>query len=166
MSKTIFINGLYYIEAMFFKGKPTFECLVELMVWLQRIEMMGAFDCDRQLLSGSQYGAMGGRYLASRFSGTADEAISVGGQVWNEGYMHLVEEIVGLRKMGSKHAIRNGEEKRSTYSNVFHALCQVRRFSVMAYETSKVYKTHCRTYGYWFERFILGFGKGIGDMVV
>ena len=55
---------------------------------------------------------------------------------------------------------------RSTYSNMFHASCQVGRVSVMAYETSKVYQTHCPTYGYWFERFSLGCHKRMGDKVV
>jgi hypothetical protein len=57
-------------------------------------------------------------------------------------------------------------KRRSTYSNVFHASCQVGKVSVMAYETSKTYETHCPTYGYWFERFMLGCHKRMGDMVV
>jgi hypothetical protein len=55
---------------------------------------------------------------------------------------------------------------RSVYSNMFHASCQVGQVSVMAYETSKTYHTHCPTYGYWFERFILGCHKRMGDLVV
>jgi hypothetical protein len=55
---------------------------------------------------------------------------------------------------------------RSVYSNMFHASSQVGQVSVMAYETSKTYHTHCPTYGYWFERFILGCHKRMGDMVV
>jgi hypothetical protein len=55
---------------------------------------------------------------------------------------------------------------RSAYSNVFHASCQVGLVSVMAYETSKTYQTSCQTYGYWFDRFILGCHKRMGDMVV
>jgi hypothetical protein len=55
---------------------------------------------------------------------------------------------------------------RSTYSNVFHSSSQVGKISVMAYEISKTYETHCPTYGYWFERFILGCHKRMGDMVV
>jgi hypothetical protein len=37
---------------------------------------------------------------------------------------------------------------------------------VMAYETSKTYETHCSTYGYLFKRFMLGYHKRMGDMVV
>jgi hypothetical protein len=37
--------------------------------------------------------------------------------------------------------------------------------TVMAYKTSKVYVTWCPTYGYWFERFILGCHKRMGDIV-
>jgi hypothetical protein len=47
-----------------------------------------------------------------------------------------------------------------------HTSCQVGQVSVMAYVTSKTYHTHCPTYGYWFERFILGCHKRMGDMVV
>jgi hypothetical protein len=55
---------------------------------------------------------------------------------------------------------------RSTYSNVFHSSCQVGRVSVMAYEISKTCETHCPRYRYWFERFMLGCHKRMGDMVV
>jgi hypothetical protein len=36
----------------------------------------------------------------------------------------------------------------------------------MAYKTSKTYHADCLTYGYWFERFMLGCHKRMGDMVV
>jgi hypothetical protein len=36
----------------------------------------------------------------------------------------------------------------------------------MANETSKTYHTECLTYGYWFEQFMLGCHKRMGDMVV
>jgi hypothetical protein len=54
----------------------------------------------------------------------------------------------------------------SAYSNMFHASCQVGQLFMMVYETSKTYHTHRPTYGYWFERFILGCHKRMGDMVV
>jgi hypothetical protein len=37
--------------------------------------------------------------------------------------------------------------------------------TVMAHETSKTYVTRCPTYGYWFNRFILGCHKRMGDIV-
>jgi hypothetical protein len=52
-----------------------------------------------------------------------------------------------------------------------HTSCQVGQVSVMAYVTSKTYHTHCPTYGYWFERFILvsqedGRHGGVGLCIV
>ena len=55
---------------------------------------------------------------------------------------------------------------RSTYSNMFHTSCHIRRILVMAYKTSKVYQRDCPTYGYWFECFSLGYHKGMGDKAV
>jgi hypothetical protein len=56
---------------------------------------------------------------------------------------------------------------RSAYSNVYHALRLMKEVTVMAFETNKLYKKSCpRTYGYWFERFILGCHKRMGDIVV
>jgi hypothetical protein len=58
------------------------------------------------------------------------------------------------------------EKIRRAYSNVYHALRMMKEVSVMAFETNKLYKTTCRTYRYWFERFILGCHKRMGDIVV
>ena len=55
---------------------------------------------------------------------------------------------------------------RSAYSNVYHASNMMKEVSVMAFETNKLYETTCPTYGYWFERFILGCHKRMGDIVV
>jgi hypothetical protein len=55
---------------------------------------------------------------------------------------------------------------RSAYSNVYHASRLMKEVTVMAFETNKMYETSCPTYGYWFERFILGCHKRMGDIVV
>ena len=55
---------------------------------------------------------------------------------------------------------------RSAYSNVYHSSRMLKEVSVMAFETNKLYETECPTYGYWFERFILGCHKRMGDIVV
>jgi hypothetical protein len=55
---------------------------------------------------------------------------------------------------------------RSAYSNVYHASRLMKEVTVMAFETNKLYETSCPTYGYWFERFILGCHKRMGDIVV
>ena len=55
---------------------------------------------------------------------------------------------------------------RSAYSNVYHASKELVNVSAMAFESTKTYSTTCPTYGYWFERFILGVHKRMGDVVV
>jgi hypothetical protein len=39
----------------------------------------------------------------------------------------------------------------SANSNVYHASKMMKEVTVMAFETNKLYKTTCPTYGYWFE---------------
>lgn len=55
---------------------------------------------------------------------------------------------------------------RSAFSNAYHASKQVGRLAAMAFESTKSYSTTCPTYGYWFERFILGCHKRMGDFTV
>lgn len=55
---------------------------------------------------------------------------------------------------------------RSAYSNVYHASKQLKEVSAMAFESTKTYATSCPTYGYWFERFMLGCHKRMGDVTV
>jgi hypothetical protein len=55
---------------------------------------------------------------------------------------------------------------RSAYSNVYHASAKVGKVAVMAYESTKSFHTTCETYGYWFERFVLGCHKRMGDLVM
>ena len=55
---------------------------------------------------------------------------------------------------------------RSAFSNVYHSSAMLEEVVTMAYETSKLFETNCPTYGYWFERFILGCHKRMGDYVV
>jgi hypothetical protein len=52
----------------------------------------------------------------------------------------------------------------STYSNVYHSSQELSRVTVMAHKLSKTYSTECPTYGYWFEKFILGWHKRMGDV--
>jgi hypothetical protein len=54
---------------------------------------------------------------------------------------------------------------RCAFSNAYHASRMLMEATVMAYETSKTYATRCPTYGYWFERFILGRHKRMGGIV-
>jgi hypothetical protein len=55
---------------------------------------------------------------------------------------------------------------RSVYTNVYHASSRhVEGLAVMAHQTSKVWSTDCPTYGYWFERFIKGMHKRMGEEV-
>lgn len=55
---------------------------------------------------------------------------------------------------------------RSAYSNVYHASKQLKEVAAMAFESTKTYSTACPTYGYWFERFMLGCHKRMGDVTV
>jgi len=54
---------------------------------------------------------------------------------------------------------------RSAYSNIWHSSRQTLTISVMAKDIKKQYVTSCPTYGLWFERFILGVHKRMGDEV-
>jgi hypothetical protein len=54
----------------------------------------------------------------------------------------------------------------SAYLNVHHASKMMKEVTVMAFEINKLYETTCSTYGYWFERFILGCHKRMGDVVL
>jgi hypothetical protein len=55
---------------------------------------------------------------------------------------------------------------RSVYSNVYHAsACQQTGLTVMAQNTSKIWVTNCPSYGYWFERFMRGVHKRMGEEV-
>lgn len=55
---------------------------------------------------------------------------------------------------------------RSAFSNVYHASRELSNIAAMAYQTTKTYSTECPTYGYWFERFMLGCHKRMGDFTV
>jgi hypothetical protein len=54
---------------------------------------------------------------------------------------------------------------RSAFSNVYHASKELSEVVVMAYKLNKTYQTKCPTYGYWFEKFMLGMHKRMGDIV-
>jgi hypothetical protein len=55
---------------------------------------------------------------------------------------------------------------RSVYSNVYHASAQHQRgMAVMAHNTSRIWVTECPSYGYWFERFMRGAHKRMGEEV-
>jgi hypothetical protein len=55
---------------------------------------------------------------------------------------------------------------RSVYSNIYHASSQHQRgMGVMAHNTSKIWVTECPSYGYWFERFMRGVHKRMGEEV-
>lgn len=55
---------------------------------------------------------------------------------------------------------------RSAFSNVYHASREMSSIAAMAYQSTKTYSTDCPTYGYWFERFMLGCHKRMGDYTV
>ena len=61
---------------------------------------------------------------------------------------------------------RTARKLRSAFSNAYHASCELSNVAAMAFESTKTYSTTCPTYGYWFERFILGCHKRMGDVVV
>ena len=54
---------------------------------------------------------------------------------------------------------------RSSFSNIWHASSQTLTTSVMARDTKKTYATSCPSYGLWFERFMIGMHKRMGDKV-
>ena len=54
---------------------------------------------------------------------------------------------------------------RSAFSNIWHASRQTLTTSVMARDLKKTYVTSCPTYGLWFERFVIGMHKRMGDEV-
>jgi hypothetical protein len=55
---------------------------------------------------------------------------------------------------------------RSVYSNSFHASSQHQTgLSVMAQNTTRIWVTACPSYGYWFERFMRGVHKRMGEEV-
>jgi hypothetical protein len=52
------------------------------------------------------------------------------------------------------------------YSNIFHASSQHQTgLSVMAQNTTRIWVTTCLSYGYWFERFMRGVHKRMGEEV-
>ena len=54
----------------------------------------------------------------------------------------------------------------SAYSNIYNASSSLSNVAGMAQqETRKVFSTDCPTYGYWFERFMKGCHKRMGDEV-
>eukprot|EP00980_Cylindrotheca_fusiformis_P003587 scaffold795_cov113-Cylindrotheca_fusiformis.AAC.4 len=55
---------------------------------------------------------------------------------------------------------------RSAFSNNYHASQELSGLAAMAYETTKMYSTACPTYGYWFDRFVAGCHKRMGDATV
>ena len=52
---------------------------------------------------------------------------------------------------------------RSAYSNAYNASPEMSGSAVMAHETRRIYATDCPTYGTWFDRFMLGAHKRMGD---
>lgn len=54
---------------------------------------------------------------------------------------------------------------RSAYSNVYHASLLGLNSMVMAKDTKKMMVTDCPTYGLWFEKFMKGCHKRMGDIV-
>ena len=54
---------------------------------------------------------------------------------------------------------------RSAYSNIWHASRETLTTSVMARDLKKTFVTSCPTYGLWFERFMVGMHKRMGDEV-
>jgi hypothetical protein len=55
---------------------------------------------------------------------------------------------------------------RSVYSNIFHASSQQQTgLAVMAQNTTRIWVTTCPSYGYWFERFMRGVHKRMGEEV-
>jgi hypothetical protein len=54
---------------------------------------------------------------------------------------------------------------RSAFSNVFQALVQGQQAAVMAKETRKLFLTKCPTNGVWFEKFMKGCHKRMGEIV-
>ena len=54
---------------------------------------------------------------------------------------------------------------RSAFSNVWHASCNTLTTSVLARDVRKTYVTSCPAYSLWFERFMIGMHKRMGDEV-
>jgi hypothetical protein len=55
---------------------------------------------------------------------------------------------------------------RSVYSNIYHASAQHQNgMAVMAHSTHKLWVTNCPSYSYWFERFMRGLHKRMGEEV-
>ncbi len=54
---------------------------------------------------------------------------------------------------------------RSAFSNVYHASAEAQDAMVMAKDTKKLTVTKCATYGLWFERFMKGCHKRMGEIV-
>jgi hypothetical protein len=54
---------------------------------------------------------------------------------------------------------------RSAFSNVYHSSAELSSVVVMAHKLNKTYQTGCPTYGYWFEKFMLGMHRRMGDVV-
>ena len=49
---------------------------------------------------------------------------------------------------------------------MYHALGVLGQVATMAFDASKLYATKFPTFDYWFERFMLGLHKRMGDKVV
>ena len=54
---------------------------------------------------------------------------------------------------------------RGAFSNAYHASVQGQAAMAMAKDTRKMTVTKCPTYGLWFEKFIKGCHKGMGEIV-
>jgi hypothetical protein len=54
---------------------------------------------------------------------------------------------------------------RSAFSNVYHASVQGQEAMVMTKDTRKLMVTKCPTYGLWFEKFMKGCQKRMGEIV-
>jgi len=54
---------------------------------------------------------------------------------------------------------------RSAFSNVYHASAQGHEATVLAKDTKKLMVTKCPTYGVWFEKFMKGCHKRMGEIV-
>jgi len=54
---------------------------------------------------------------------------------------------------------------RSAFSNVYHAPIQGQDATIMAKDTKKLMVTKCPTYGLWFEKFMKGCHKRMGEIV-
>ena len=75
----------------------------------------------------------------------------------------MLQRLLGKSRYQPTLQFESVRKMSSAYSNVWHASRNALTTSVMARDVRKTYVTSCPFYSVWFERFIVGMHKRMGD---